>query len=77
MAPLSSVWGDHPANACAMSAISSSGCSMPIEARISAGVMPISRPASSLSPECTVVAGWQISDSVPPRLTASLNSCSR
>ena len=43
-----------------MSATRSSGCSMPIDMRINAGVMPISRRASSVSPECTVVAGWQI-----------------
>jgi hypothetical protein len=27
------------------------------------------------TPECTVVAGWQTKDSVPPRLTASLKTC--
>jgi hypothetical protein len=56
-----------------MSAMRSSGCSIPIDMRIKAGVIPISRRDSSVSPECTVVAGWQIKDSVPPRLTASLN----
>lgn len=65
------------AKACVMSAMRSSGCSIPIDMRIKAGVIPISRRASSVSPECTVVAGWQIKDSVPPRLTASLTICSR
>ncbi len=27
------------------------------------------------TPECVIAAGWLASDSVPPRLTASLNTC--
>lgn len=39
------------AKACAISAMRSSSCSMPIDMRMSDGVMPISRRASSVSPE--------------------------
>jgi Histidine kinase len=38
-----------------MSAIRSSGCSIPIDMRTKDGVIPISRRACSVSPECTVV----------------------
>jgi hypothetical protein len=65
--------GRH-AKAWLMSAIRSSGCSIPIDMRTNDGVIPISRRACSVSPECTVVVGWQIKDSVPPRLTANLNT---
>jgi hypothetical protein len=37
--------------ACAISAMRSSGCSMPIDMRMSEGVIPISRRASSVRPE--------------------------
>lgn len=40
-------------------------------------IRPSDTPAASRSaagtPECVVEAGWQTSDSVPPRLTADLN----
>ena len=39
-------------------------------------VMPIRVAPPSGTPECVVAAGWQASDSVPPRLTASLKICS-
>jgi hypothetical protein len=42
------------------SATRSARCSSPIDTRISAGVIPILRRASSVSPESTVIADWQI-----------------
>src|SRR5215510_2407720 len=57
-----------------MSASRSLGSSTPIDRRIVPSVMPSALRSSALMPECVVEAGWQISDSVPPRLTASLMS---
>jgi hypothetical protein len=48
-----------------MSAMRSSGRSIPIDMQTKDGVIPISRRAFSLRPECTAVAEWQIKDSVP------------
>ena len=54
----------------------SSGCSIPTDRRISPSVTPAASRTACGTPECVVEAGWQTSDSVPPRLTASLNSSS-
>ena len=69
---------DQPmrASAWVRSATMSSTCSMPMEARMVASEMPRRSRVSRGTPECTVVAGWQTKDSVPPRLTASLKTCS-
>ena len=45
---------------------------MPIERRIVASVTPMRSRTSFGTPECVVEAGCEASDSVPPRLTASL-----
>ncbi len=47
---------------------------MPTDSRTSAGVMPIARCSSAGTSAWVMVAGCSISDSVPPRLTASLIS---
>ena len=52
------------------------GCSMPIETRMVASVMPRRSRISFGTPEWSWWPGWQASDSVPPRLTASLKTCS-
>ena len=49
---------------------------MPIDTRIVASLTPRRSRVSFGTPEWVVEAGWQVSDSVPPRLTASLNTCS-
>src|ERR1700733_14912302 len=69
---------DQPirASAWVRSATMSSTCSMPMEARMVASEIPRRSRVSRGTPECTVVAGWQTKDSVPPRLTASLKTCS-
>src|SRR5580698_8498146 len=56
------------------SEIRSSGCSSPTDTRIKPSDTPAAARTSAGTPECVVEAGWQISDSVPPRLTADLNS---
>src|SRR5258705_8190127 len=58
--------------ACAISAIRSDGCSMPIDSRIVESRMPIFWRMSAGTPEWVMLAGRLASDSVPPRLTASL-----
>ena len=63
--------------ACDRSATRSSACSMPIDRRIVVSPTPMRARTSAGTPECVVVPGWQASDSVPPRLTASLKICSR
>ena len=50
---------------------------MPIESRIVASLTPMRSRNAAGTPECVVEPGWQASDSVPPRLTASLKICSR
>src|SRR6201987_2261239 len=62
--------------ACAMSAIRSDGCLMPIDSRIVESRTPIFWRISSGTPEWVMVAGRLASDSVPPRLTANLKICS-
>ena len=62
--------------ACAMSAIRSDGCSMPIDSRIVESRTPIFWRMSAGTPEWVMLAGRLASDSVPPRLTASLMICS-
>jgi hypothetical protein len=62
--------------ACAMSAIRSDGCSMPIDSRIVESRTPIFWRMSAGTPEWVMLAGRLASDSVPPRLTASLKICS-
>ena len=62
--------------ACAMSAIRSDGCSMPIDSRIVESRTPIFSRMSAGTPEWVMLAGRLASDSVPPRLTASLKICS-
>ncbi|KAG0761539.1 hypothetical protein G6F22_018860 [Rhizopus arrhizus] len=59
-----------------MSAIRSSSCSSPMDTRISPSDTPAASRSAAGTPECVVDAGWQTSDSVPPRLTADLNRCS-
>jgi hypothetical protein len=59
-----------------MSAIKSSGCSIPIDNRIVESRIPIFWRTSAGTPECVMLAGRLASDSVPPRLTASLKICS-
>ncbi len=49
---------------------------MPIETRMVASVMPSRSRTAFGTPEWVVEAGWLASDSVPPKLTASLNSWS-
>ena len=44
------------------------------DTRINPSDTPAAARASAGTPECVVDAGWQISDSVPPRLTADLKS---
>jgi hypothetical protein len=56
----------------AMSAIRSEWCSMPIDNRIVESRTPIFWPISARTPEWVMLAGRLASDSVPPRLTASL-----
>ena len=62
--------------ACAMSAVRSDGCSMPIDSRIVELRTPIFWRMSAGTPEWVMLAGRLASDSVPPRLTASLKICS-
>jgi hypothetical protein len=62
--------------ACAMSAIRSDGCSMPIDSRIVESRTPIFWRMSAGTREWVRLAGRLASDSVPPRLTASLIICS-
>src|SRR3981189_700514 len=62
--------------ACAMSAIRSDGGSMPIDSRIVQARTPIFWRMSARTPEWVMLAGRLASDSVPPRLTASLKICS-
>ncbi len=62
--------------ACAMSAMRSDGCSMPIDSRIVESRTPIFWRMSAGTPEWVMLAGRLASDSVPPRLTASLKICS-
>jgi hypothetical protein len=57
--------------ACAISAIRSDGCSMPIESRIVESRTPIFCRMSAGTPEWVMLAGKLARDSVPPRLTAS------
>ncbi|MOA45366.1 hypothetical protein D3C78_1677590 [compost metagenome] len=49
---------------------------MPIERRIVVSRTPMRRRTSIGTPEWVIAAGWLASDSVPPRLTASLKICS-
>lgn len=63
------------ANACARSATRSSGCSTPIDSLIVESRTPIRSRTSLGTPEWVIAAGWLASDSVPPRLTASLKIC--
>ncbi len=49
---------------------------MPIDRRIVASLTPIASRSSFGTPEWVVLAGCEASDSVPPRLTASLKICS-
>ena len=49
---------------------------MPIDSRIVASLTPMRARKSAGTPECVVEPGWLASDSVPPRLTASLKICS-
>src|SRR5437868_15047611 len=63
-------------NACAMSAIRSEGCSMPIDSRIVESRTPIFWRMSAGTPEWVMLAGRLASDSVRPSLTASLKICS-
>ena len=62
--------------ACARSAIRSDGCSMPIDSRIVESRTPILSRMPAGTPEWVMLAGRLASDSVPPRLTASLKICS-
>src|SRR5260370_4530309 len=62
--------------ACAMSAIRSDGCSMPIDSRIVESRTPIFWRVSAGTPEGVILAGRLASDSVPPRLPAHLKICS-
>src|ERR1700676_1307222 len=62
--------------ACAMSAIRSDGCSIPIDSRIVESKTPFFWRMSARTPEWVMLAGRLASDSVPPRLTASLKICS-
>src|SRR6266481_1414064 len=62
--------------ACAISAIRSDGCSMPIDSRMVESRTPIFWRMSAGTPEWVMLAGRLASDSVPPRLTASLKICS-
>ena len=48
---------------------------MPMETRMVASVTPSRSRVSLGTPEWVVEAGWQVSDSVPPKLTASLMTC--
>jgi hypothetical protein len=49
---------------------------MPIDSRIVESRTPIYRRISTGTPEWVMLAGRLASDSVPPRLTASLKICS-
>ena len=49
---------------------------MPIDSRIVESRMPIFWRMSAATPEWVMLAGRLASDSVPPRLTASLKICS-
>jgi hypothetical protein len=62
--------------ACLISAIRSSGCSMPIERRIVDSRIPIFCRIPAGTPEWVMLAGRLARDSVPPKLTASLKICS-
>src|SRR6516162_8082680 len=62
--------------ACAMSAIRSDECSMPTDKRIVESRTPIFLRISAETPEWVMLEGRLASDSVPPRLTASLKICS-
>src|SRR5439155_6876266 len=68
---------DYAARAFDRSAIRSLAASTPMERRIRPSEMPMARRAASGTPECVVLPGWQARDSVPPRLTACLNTCRR
>src|SRR5271167_451820 len=63
-------------SAAARSAIRSSASSMPTDIRINASVIPKRSRVCLATPECVVLAGCDIKVSVPPRLTASLITCS-
>ena len=66
--------GSHAASAWSRSARMSSMCSMPMERRMSSGVMPPARCCSSLSWEWVVVAGWMARDLASPTLARCLKS---
>src|SRR5205085_5752615 len=69
---------DHEAtrsSACARSSFRSSMSSMPAEMRTRPSVMPMAARRSAGTEACVMVAGWEMSVSTPPRLSAS--ACSR
>src|SRR5262249_365978 len=67
---------DH-ASACLMSSMRSCGSSIPAEMRTMLSVRPMAWRRSGGTDACVMEAGWQMSVSTPPRLSASAISSTR